>query len=83
MDYAQLKAEKEARLEKHNEQYAEQLRLMGYIKSLERDNESLNDAKPATGRGRRQVKRLLKINNKDIAKYNKMLRKMPPVPEFK
>jgi len=83
MDYAQMKAEKEARLEKHNEQYAEQLRLMGYITSLEKDNENLNDADPTTGRGKRQVKRLIKINDKDIARYKKMLKKMPPVPEFK
>lgn len=83
MDYAQMKAEKAARLEKHNEQYAEQLRLKGYITSLEKDNESLREAEPTTGRGRRQVKRLTKINQKDIDRYNKMLSRMPPVPEFK
>ena len=83
MDYAQMKAEKAARLEKHNEQYTEQLRLLGYINALERDNESLEEAKPTTGRGKRQVKKLMKINQKDINKYNKTLSKMPPVPEFK
>ena len=83
MDYAQMKAEKKARLEEHNAQYAEQLRLMGYITSLEKDNENLSESEPTTGRGRRQVKKLMKINQKDINKYNKMLSKMPPVPEFK
>jgi len=83
MDYAQMKAEKEERLEKHNEQYSEQLRLLGYISSLEKDNETLKRAEPTTFRGKRQVKKLMKINQKDIDKYNKMLSKMPPVPEFK
>jgi len=83
MDYAQMKAEKAERLEKYNVEYEEQLRLKGYISSLEKDNESLKEAEPTTGRGKRQVKRLMKINQKDIDKYNKMLSKMPPVPEFK
>jgi len=83
VDYAQMKAEKAERLEKYNAEYEQQLRLKGYISSLEKDNESLKEAEPATGRGRRQVKRLMKINQKDIDKYNKMLSKMPPVPEFK
>jgi ribosomal protein S8 len=83
MDYAQMKAEKAERLEKYKEEYAEQLRLKGYIASLEKDNESLGEAEPTTFRGKRQVKKLIKINQKDIDKYNKMLNKMPAVPEFK
>jgi len=83
MDYAQMKREKDERLEEYNKTYADQLQLMGYIESLEKDNEHINDIKPTTFMGRRRVKSLLKINNKDIKRYNKALSKMPPVPEFK
>ena len=83
MDYAQMKREKEARYEEYCNTYSEQLRYQGYINSLERDNESLHDAKPTTGRGKRQVKRLVKINDKDIKIYKKVLSSMPPLPEFK
>jgi len=83
MDYAEMKRNKEARYEEYCNTYAEQLRFQGYINSLERDNESLYDAKPTTGRGRRQVKKLIKINDRDIKKYNKVLQALPPVPPFK
>jgi len=83
MDYAEMKRNKEARYEEYNNTYAEQLRFQGYVNALERDNESLNDAKPTTGRGRRQVKKLIRINDRDIKKYNKILKALPPVPPFK
>ena len=83
VDYAQMKQEKDARYKEYCETYADQLQLQGYIASLERDNEHLNDTETTTGRGARRVKKLIKINNKDIKMYNKALSKMPPVPEFK
>jgi len=83
MDYAEMKRNKEARYEEYCSTYAEQLRFQGYINSLERDNESLYDAKPTTGRGKRQVKKLIRINDRDIKKYNKILKALPPVPQFK
>ena len=83
MDYAQMKREKDARYEEHCKTYEEQLRLQGYINSLEKDNESLRDTETTTNRGARRVKKLIKINDKDIKMYNKWLSKMPPVPEFK
>ena len=83
MDYATMKQEKDARLKEYNETYADQLQLLGYIASLERDNEHLRDTETTTGRGARRVKKLIKINDKDIKMYNKFLSKMPEVPEFK
>ena len=83
MDYAQMKREKEERLAEYNETYAEQLRLLGYIESLEKDNQNLRDTETTTNRGARRVKKLIKINDKDIKMYRKFLSKMPEVPEFK
>ena len=83
MDYAQMKQEKEARLKEHNETYAEQLRLMGFIESLEKDNFHIGESEIVTGRQKRRAKKLTKINDKDIKKYKKILSTMPPVPEFK
>ena len=83
MDYAQMKQEKDARLEEYNNEYAEQLRLLGYIASLEKDNEDLRITTTTTNRAARQVRKLIKINDKDIKKYTKDLSKMPPVPQFK
>jgi len=85
MDYAQMKREKEERYKEYCETYADQLTLMGYIRSLERDNEHLVDkvAEGTNNRGKRYAKRITKINNKDIERYKKILSKMPPVPEFK
>jgi len=83
MDYEQMKREKEERLAEHNNTYAEQLRLLGYIGSLEKDNQNLRDTETTTNRGARRVKKLIKINDKDIKMYKKFLSKMPPVPEFK
>jgi len=71
MDYAQMKQEKDARYEVYCTEYAEQLRLMGYIASLEKDNEDLRVTTAETGRAIRRVKKLIKINDKDIKKYNK------------
>ena len=83
MDYATMKREKDARYEEYCKTYEDQLRLLGYISSLERDNESLRDTDPKSGRHSRKIKKLIKINDKDIKMYNKWLSKMPPVPEFK
>ena len=83
MDYAQMKREKEERLAEYNKTYAEQLRLLGYIESLEKDNQNLRDTETTTNRGARRVKKLIKINDKDIKMYRKFLSKMPEVPEFK
>jgi len=83
MDYAQMKQEKDARYAVYCEEYSEQLRLLGYIASLEKDNEDLRITTTTTNRGARRVRKLIKINDKDIKMYNKALSKMPPVPEFK
>jgi len=83
MDYAQMKEEKDKRLAEYNETYADQLRLLGYIDSLERDNQHLIDMKPVTGRDKRRAKKLTKINDKDIKLYKKILERMPEVPPFK
>jgi len=85
MDYAQMKQEKETRYEEYCKTYADQLQLQGYISSLEKDNENIRETiKTATlNRVKRHNKKLIKINDKDIKKYNKALSLMPPVPEFK
>ena len=83
MDYAQMKQEKDARYEEYCLEYAEQLRLQGYIASLEKDNEDLRITTTTTNRAARRVRKLIKINDKDIKMYNKALSKMPPVPPFK
>jgi len=78
-----MKREKEERYKVHCEEYAEQLQLQGYIDSLEKDNNDINESTITTRRGERQARKFIKINNKDIKKYKKMLSKLPPVPEFK
>jgi len=83
MDYAQMKQEKDARYEEYCNTFAEQLRLQGYIASLEKDNDDLRETTTTTGRGARRVRKLIKINDKDIKKYKKALSVMPPVPPFK
>ena len=83
MDYEQMKRDKDARFKEYSETYADQLRLQGYINSLEKDNEHLGDAKPTSFFGRRRLKKLIKINDKDIKKYKKTLGRMPEVPPFK
>ena len=83
MDYAQMKQEKDARYEEYCNTFAEQLRLQGYIASLEKDNDDLRETTTTTGRGARRVRKLIKINDKDIKKYKKALNSMPPVPPFK
>ena len=83
MDYAQVKREKEARFEAYNEMYAEQLRLQGYIDSLEKDNEYIRDAAVTSTREKRRAKKLIKINDRDIKMHKRALGKMPPVPPFK
>lgn len=85
MDYAQMKQEKDARYKEYCETYAEQLQLLGYISSLEKDNENIRETikNAATNRIKRQNSKIIKINDKDIKKYNKALSLMPPVPEFK
>jgi len=83
MEKTQMQLEKEARLEEYNKQYAEQLRLQGYIRALEADNEVIARADAFTGRAKRRAKKLTKINDKDIKLYNNMLSTMPEVPPFK
>jgi len=83
MDYAQMKQEKEARYKVYCETYAEQLRLQGYIDSLEKDNEHNRLTTTTTRRGARMVKKFIKINDKDIKRYKKALSFLPPLPEFK
>ena len=78
-----MKSEKEARYEDYCNTFAEQLRLQGFINSLEKDNEDLRITTTTTNRAARHVRKLIKINNKDIKKYNKALSQMPPVPPFK
>ena len=85
MDYQQMKEEKEARKKEYDETYADQLQLMGYITSLEQDNEhthsDLNRAKGFFVK--RRLKKVIKLNDKDIKRYKGMLSNMPSVPEFK
>jgi len=78
-----MKEEKEARQKEYNETYADQLQLMGYIASLEKDNEHIDVDKAKGFFAKRRLKSIIKINKKDIARYKKYLSKMPPVPEFK
>jgi len=80
-----MKQEKDARYKEYCETYAEQLQLLGYISSLEKDNENIRETikNAATNRIKRQNSKIIKINDKDIKKYNKALSLMPPVPEFK
>ena len=83
MDYAQMKAEKDARYEQYSKIYETQLRFMRYIESLERDNNNMREAEVTTNRAIRRRKKLIKINDRDIKMYKKALSKMPSVPEFK
>ncbi|MDR2599109.1 MAG: hypothetical protein LBC73_02415 [Oscillospiraceae bacterium] len=77
------KTAKELRYEKYCEEYPEQVRLMGYITSLEKDNANIREADVITNRQKRRAKKLMKINDKDIKKYRKMLELLPQAPEFK
>jgi len=83
MEKTQAQLDKEARLEEYNEKYADQLRLQGYIRALETDNENIRNTDALTNRAKRRAKKLIKINDKDIKIYNKMLSTMPEVPPFK
>jgi len=83
VDYAQMKQEKDARYEEYCKTYAEQLQLQGYINSLEKDNEHNRDTTVTTNRGKRRIRKLIKINDRDIKKYKKALSLLPPVPAFK
>jgi len=83
MEKSERQLAKEARYEEYCEAYAEQLRLLGFIKSLEADNEHIRDSEIVTNRQKRRAKKLIKINDKDIKKYNKVLSTMPEVPPFK
>jgi len=77
-----MKQEKDARYEEYCKTYADQLRYQGYIDSLERDNEHINATVATTFFRKRTQKKLLRINNKDIKRYKKILGTMPPVPPF-
>jgi len=85
MDYAQMKQEKETRYEEFCKTFADQLQLLGYIQSLEKDNENIRETikTATTNKSKRYNNKIIRINNKDIKKYKKALSKMPPVPEFK
>jgi len=83
MDYAQMKAEKEARLAEYNEKYENQLRLQKFIDSLEKDNQDIRDAEIKTNRQKRRAKKLIKINDADIKMHKKALKRLPPLPPFK
>jgi len=85
MDYAQMKQEKDARYEEYCQKYANQLQLLGYITSLEKDNADITEAvkNSTVGREIRRSKKLIKINNKDIEKYKKALSFMEEIPPFK
>lgn len=82
MDRAQMRREKEARYEEYCKTYEEQLRFQGYINSLEKDNENIRDAEITTNRAKRRAKKLIRINNKDIKRYNRVLKALPPAPPF-
>ena len=82
MDKAQARREKEMRYEEYCKTYSEQLRFQGYISSLEKDNENIRDSEITTNRAKRRAKKLVKINNKDIKKYTRVLNTLPPVPPF-
>ena len=83
MDYSQMKQEKEVRYDEYSKTYAEQLRLQGYISSLEKDNEHIRLTEAKGFFANMRLRKLIKINAKDIKMYNKWLSKMPEVPEFK
>jgi len=78
-----MKREKEERYKEYCETYAEQLRLQGYIDSLEKDNEHNRLTTVTTNRGKRLIRKYIKINDKDIKKYKKAMKELPPLPEFK
>jgi len=82
-DSCKAKQEKEARYEIYCNTYEQQLKLQRYIKSLERDIEELNDALRTADRGIRRIKKLIKINERDIRIYQKQLGALPPLPPFK
>ena len=85
MDYAQMKQEKETRYEEFCKTFADQLQLLGYIQSLEKDNENIRETikTATTNKSKRYNNKIIRINDKDIKKYKKALSKMPQVPEFK
>ena len=83
MEKTQAQIDKDTRLEEYNIKYADQLRLLGYIRALEADNESIRDTQVVTNRAKRRAKKLIKINDKDIKAYNRLLSNMPEVPPFK
>jgi len=83
MDYAQMKAEKDKRLEEYNQKYEPQLKLLRFIESLEKDNDDIRNAEITTKRQQRQANKLIKINDKDIKMYRKALKALPEVPPLK
>jgi len=83
MEKTQAQLDKEARLEEYNKTYADQLKLLGFIRALEADNQNIRDTNVVTNRGKRRAKKLIKINDKDIKLYNRLLASMPEVPPFK
>ena len=77
------KQDKEARYEVYCSTYEQQLTLQGYIKSLEKDIEDIRESLKTATRGVRRLKKLIKINERDIVLYKKQLSVLPPVPPFK
>ena len=81
--YCKMKQDKDARYEEYCAKYEQQLRLQRYIKSLERDIEDLQEVLSKAIKGVRRLKKLIKINERDINLYKKQLAALPPVPPFK
>ena len=77
------KQEKEARLEEYNKTYEVQLQLQRYIKSLEKDIGDIEESLKTATRGARRLRKLIKINERDIKLYKKQLSVLPPLPPFK
>ena len=83
MDYEQMKREKDARYEEYCKTYEDQLRLQRYIDSLEEDNEINRNTEGTTFGKRWHLKRVIRVNTKDIKMYKKALSRLPEVPPFK
>jgi len=77
------KQDKDARLEVYNTTYEQQLKLHHYIKSLEKDIADIEESLKTATKGARRLKKLIKINERDINAYKKMLASLPPLPPFK
>ena len=75
--------DRDARYEEYCNTYEQQLTLNRYITSLNKDIENLHDVLQSATKGARRIKKLIKINERDVIKYKKMLETLPPLPPFK